>query len=98
MWLLATEPATNAADGIGDALVPLGILTAIVVVAWIAIATVRKKLIGRSVDDTSSFTLSELRAMRASGQLSDEEFERAHDAVVQALQGGSKSKITRETD
>ena len=57
----------------------------LIIVAFVLIAQFRRRL--RQEDDSTSaggtgFTLSDLRQLRKSGQMSDEEFERAKAKIV----------------
>ncbi len=63
-------------------LVPLLVLAAFVVFAWILITTIRRRLSDPGPSQSTSYTLEELRTMRADGLLSEEEFQRAHDQLT----------------
>ena len=60
------------------------LLVALIVVGWVTVWQVRRRL--TKPDETSGvgFTLSDLRQLHKSGQMSDEEFERAKAKVVDA--------------
>jgi hypothetical protein len=60
------------------------LLVALIVIGWVTVWQVRRRL--TSPDETSGvgFTLSDLRQLHKSGQMSDEEFERAKAKVVDA--------------
>ena len=60
------------------------LLVALIVVGWVTVWQVRRRL--TKPDETSGvgFTLSDLRQLHKSGQMSDEEFERAKAKVVEA--------------
>ena len=60
------------------------LLVVLIVIGWVTVWQVRRRL--TSPDETSGvgFTLSDLRQLHKSGQMSDEEFERAKAKVVDA--------------
>ncbi|MDP6479619.1 MAG: SHOCT domain-containing protein [Phycisphaerales bacterium] len=63
-------------------LIPLLVLAAFVVFAWILIAAIRKRLNDSGPSASTSYTLEELRNMRANGLLSEEEYQRARDQLT----------------
>lgn len=60
------------------------LLVGLIVIGWVTVWQVRRRL--TKSDETSGvgFTLSDLRQLHKSGQMSDEEFERAKAKVVDA--------------
>ena len=60
-------------------------LAAVVVVGGIAIWLVRRTMGTGTGSGTGGFTLQELRELHASGELSDEEFQRARDSLIGRL-------------
>ena len=69
----------------------------LIIVAFVLIAQFRRRL--RQEDDSTSaggtgFTLSDLRQLRKSGQMSDEEFERAKAKILEAAKRASEREGT----
>jgi hypothetical protein len=60
------------------------ILVAFIVAGWVTVWQVRRRLTGSDETAGTGFTLSDLRRLHKSGQMSDEEFERAKAQVVDA--------------
>ena len=69
----------------GDVLPWLGALFAVVVIGAVAIWLLRRMLKQDSGGGSGGFTLQDLRDMRASGELSDEEFEKARASIIGRL-------------
>lgn len=82
--------AQAAEDLFGQVLPWLIMLLVGVVVGGAGIYFVRRMLQGGQGAPVEGFTLDELRRMRAAGQLSDEEFERAKALIIGRM-GGSAS-------
>lgn len=61
------------------------ILTVVVLVAFIT--WLRRRLLTSQRPDDPPFTLHELRTLHAQGRLSDEEFQKARDAMLAAVAG-----------
>jgi hypothetical protein len=85
-----TVPLTIAdapADGslFGQVIPWLVALLGVVVVGGVGIWIIRRTLKQDSGGGVGGFTLQDLRGMKASGELSDEEFERARDAIIGRL-------------
>lgn len=72
----------NLLQSIGGALV---VLVVVVVVGWFAIVRLRRWMRSEA-DDPRAFTLDDLRRLHREGRLSDDEFQRARDAMIQAVQ------------
>ena len=72
------------------------LLVVLVVAGWVTVLQVRRRL--TSPDETSGvgFTLSDLRQLHRSGQMSDEEFERAKAKVVDAAKRVAELEAQRE--
>jgi hypothetical protein len=77
--------------------VPLGsivqyslILLALIFAGWVTVWQVRRRLTGPDESSGVGFTLSDLRQLHKSGQMSDEEFERAKAKVVEAARRASE--------
>lgn len=87
--LLAVAPAAGpAADRLfGDLLPTLGVLVLIVLVGGGIAMGLRRRFQGRDADGSVGFTLEDLRAMRARGEISEEEFERARGRMVGGMTG-----------
>jgi hypothetical protein len=60
------------------------ILVAFIVAGWVTVWQVRRRLANPDETAGTGFTLSDLRRLHKSGQMSDEEFERAKAQVVDA--------------
>ena len=61
------------------------VLTAIVLVGAIILHYLRKSLHHDQTGTTQGFTLYDLRQLHASGELSDEEFEKARSAMIESV-------------
>jgi len=83
----ATGPGSGTQD-FARILMPLLGLAVFVVVAWVLIAAIRKRLRSPAEHHSASFTLEELRTMRSDGLLSEAEYLRARDMLT----GGSRQK------
>ena len=59
-------------------------LVALVIVGWVTVLQVRRRLTQPDETSGTGFTLSDLRQLHKSGQMSDAEFERAKARVVEA--------------
>src|SRR6478672_10864004 len=68
-------------------------MVALVVAGWVTVWQVRRRL--TSPDETSGagFTLSDLRQLHKSGQMSDAEFERAKAKVVDAARRATEREL-----
>lgn len=62
------------------------VLIAVVVAGLVVVSQVKKRLSNDEADKTQAtgFTLSDLRALHRSGQMSDEEFEKAKGLIISA--------------
>lgn len=60
------------------------LLIGLIVVGWVTVLQVKRRLQRPDVTAGAGFTLSDLRQLHKSGQMSDEEFERAKAKVVDA--------------
>jgi len=67
-----------------------GILIALLVAAFVGVALLKKRLVKPHEGMSGGFTLSDLRALHRSGKMSDEEFEKAKEAVVAASRRASE--------
>jgi len=86
-WVILAQAAE---DLFGQLLPWLIMLLGVVVVGAGGIYLVRRMLQGGHGAAGEGFTLDELRRMRAAGQLSDDEFERAKALIIGRV-GGSAS-------
>jgi len=59
-------------------------LVALVIVGWVTVLQVRRRLTEPDESSGTGFTLSDLRRLHKSGQMTDAEFERAKAKVVEA--------------
>jgi hypothetical protein len=60
------------------------ILVVLVIAGWVTVWQVRRRLTQPDESSGAGFTLSDLRRLHKSGQMTDEEFERAKARVVEA--------------
>jgi hypothetical protein len=72
---------TDASDFFRGVALPLAGLFAFAVVGWFAVIAVRKAFRGEE-HGAEAFTLDELRRLHRAGELSDEEFARAKEAML----------------
>ena len=63
-------------------LVPLLVLAGLVLLAWLAIVSIRRRLHGTDAPPAVAFTLEDLRRLHAAGDLTDEEFGRAQERII----------------
>lgn len=80
--LVGTTGSSQAADGFLSMLMPLLGLGVFIVVAWILITAVRRRLKAPPSESSVTFSLHDLRAMRSQGLLTDEEYERARNLAA----------------
>ena len=79
----ATTPPALALAGVGGLAVGLVALLVLAVVGLLVVSYLRKRTLDDGADVTGvGFTLSDLRRLHASGEMSDEEYERARSAMV----------------
>jgi hypothetical protein len=95
MLVLLLLDAGGAHDGsrlLADVLPWLSALVALMVVGAVAIYLIRRTLTSdNALSSKTSFTLQDLRDMHAAGDLTDEEFQRAKDAMIGRLANTSTS-------
>ena len=60
------------------------LLVALILVGWVTVWQVRRRLTRPDETSGAGFTLSDLRQLHKAGQMTDEEFERAKTRVVDA--------------
>ena len=60
------------------------LLVVLIVIGWVTVWQVRRRMTSPDESSGAGFTLSDLRQLHKSGQMSDEEFERAKAKVVDA--------------
>lgn len=60
------------------------LLVVLIIIGWVTVWQVRRRLTKPDETSGAGFTLSDLRQLHKSGQMSDEEFERAKAKVVDA--------------
>jgi len=75
---------------------PLSILVGVLIVAMVIVSWVRKRLKEPDEPASAGFTLSDLRQLHKSGQMSDEEFERAKAKVVEAARRTADRQAARQ--
>jgi hypothetical protein len=67
-------------------------LVILMVVMWVVISAVRKRLSPTKEAGGTGFTLSDIRALRQKGAISEEEFNRAKAKIAQSLQAAHQGK------
>ena len=80
----------------GKLAVPIAILAGMLLVAFVIVSWVRKRLKEPEQPVSAGFTLSDLRQLHKSGQMSDEEFERAKAKVVEAARRATERQAAHE--
>ena len=105
MLALAMAPKPAAASELLPSLaVPLLLLGIFVVVAWVLVTAIRRRLHSPVDQQTSTFTLAELTRLHEDGLLTEEEFERAKTKMLStATEGlhasrGNKAAPTNATN
>lgn len=99
----AAGPAADSASALlGDVLPWLGLLALLVVAGWLVILVLRRRL-ASDEEAQAPFTLESLRELRRSGQLTEEEFSRAREAMIastrRALERQTREReASRDTD
>ena len=78
----------------GSVLVWSLVLVELLLVAFVAVAQFKKRLIKPDDGSSGGFTLSDLRALHKAGKMTDAEFEKAKEAVVAA----AKRAAERQAD
>lgn len=68
----------------------LATLAALVIVGWFALAWIRRRMRADDPQD-APFTLDALRKLHREGRLSDDEFKRARDTIVEAARRSMKT-------
>ena len=81
-----------AQSGTGSVFVVLGALLALVVAGFVLVAWVRRRMSPHEDFHGEGFTLGDLRLLHKSGQLSDEEFEKAKAGMIAAAQAAALRK------
>jgi len=68
----------------GDILLASGILIGLIIIMTIILLSLRKRLISREGNSApGGFSLHELKQLRARGDLTEEEYNRARDVIIQ---------------
>lgn len=78
---------------IGSIVLASLVLLALVFAGWLTVWQVRRRLTGPDDSSGAGFTLSDLRQLHKSGQMSDEEFERAKSKVVDAAKRAAERDL-----
>ena len=61
------------------------VLIGLLVAAFIAVAQIKKRMIGNDDFSGGGFTLGDLRALHRAGKMSDAEFEKAKAAILEGI-------------
>ena len=78
---------------IGSIVLASLVLLALVFAGWLTVWQVRRRLTQPDESSGAGFTLSDLRRLHKSGQMSDEEFERAKSKVVDAAKRAAERDL-----
>jgi len=73
----------DPASGVRGVLAWLGVLAVAVIIGWLLVVFIRRRL-GRDTEDQLPFTLESLRELRRSGRITEAEFDRAKAAMIDA--------------
>lgn len=76
--------AADVAELAGSVFLPLAVLAILVVVGWFAIARIRRWM-AESSEASEGFTLEDLRRLRRQGEISEDEFQRAHAQMISVV-------------
>jgi hypothetical protein len=72
------------------------VLVGLLLVAFVAVAQLKKRLIKPDDGMSGGFTLSDLRALRKAGKMTDAEFEKAKEAVVSSAKRAAEREAERK--
>src|SRR5438045_4416321 len=72
-----------------------GVLVGVLIVGMVIVAKVKRRLQQPDEPISAGFTLSDLRQLHKSGQMTDEEFERAKEKVVEAARRATERQEVR---
>ena len=61
------------------------VLLGVVLVGFVAVAQLKKRLVQPDSHASAGFTLADLRALHRSGKMTDEEFARAKEALIAGI-------------
>ena len=90
---MITLAQNQPSEGSGSILIWLLVLVAVVIVGFVLVSWVRRKL--TTPDEPAGgigFSLGDLREMHRKGQISDEEFERAKTKMTAAMKAAAERK------
>lgn len=73
------------------------LLVVFIVIGWVTVWQVRRRLTKADETSGAGFTLSDLRQLHKSGQMSDAEFERAKARVVDAAKRAAQRELTEKS-
>lgn len=79
-------PALHAylATATTNALIGVGAMIVVTIIGGVIVLRVRRAMLSEGTSDTQGLLLSDLRDMRARGEISEAEFERLRDAALRA--------------
>lgn len=86
--LLTTATSMQDADFTG-VLITIGLLIASIVILSIVLLALRRRMLASERHDQGVGLFEEIRRLHASGELSDEEFERARQRMIARVKGES---------
>jgi hypothetical protein len=69
----------------------MGLLTVIVIAGGAIALWIRRRIKSNDSSASSGYTLSDLRKMRASGQIDETEYKMARKAIIDVFKGGEES-------
>lgn len=87
--------AAREGDALTSILLWSGVLVIAVIVGALVISLVRRNFARSDEDQQQGFTLQELRDLHAGGELSDEEFDRAREALIGEVRGRGEGEGER---
>jgi uncharacterized membrane protein len=74
----------DTTSGLASTLLPLLGLFVLVVIGWFAVVRVRRWMRDTS-EDAAAFTLEDLRRLRREGKITEDEFNRAREAMIGSI-------------
>lgn len=78
--------------GMGNVMWWSVILIGLLVAAFIAVAQIKKRMIGNEDFSGGGFTLGDLRALHRAGKMTDAEFEKAKQAILDAMKRAAEQQ------
>lgn len=76
--------------GLPEVFKPLMVLLIIIVLASSLVMWIRGRMLDKDASQSGGFALSDIRAMHRRGEMTDEEFEKARDAIVGPMKAAAQ--------